>query len=239
MDRASRSKAKKNSLPAPSITMPNKKMTFVDLLVEMRELKNNFQTLSQQNAELSSENAKLKMEMTHVYKDLDFLHEKINRMEQCQLINEVEIIGVPEADDEDLGDILQKFFEHVEFTSTADTVTNMYRKKRTNNGLPGTIIVSFNNTSNKTRFVASTKKKLSSTFLRPENPRPVYINEHLTKHNKYLFYLARDLRRTKAVKYAWTDHGQILVKTDDNTDSIIINNVSTIDRIRDNNTQNN
>jgi hypothetical protein len=28
------------------------------------------------------------------------------------------------------------------------------------------------------------------------------------------------------VKYGWTDHGKILVKTDDNTDSIIINNVS-------------
>jgi Baculovirus FP protein len=200
----------------------------------MKEMKDNFYDVSQKYAELSSENIKMKNNMSQMYKDLDFLHEKINRMEQFHLLNDVEIVGVPETQDEDLGDILQKLFDHAECSPTIGAVKNVYRKKKTKNGLPGTIIATFVNNSNKTEFITATKKKkLSSSFLSSENQRPVYVNEKLTKHNKYLFYLARDLRRTKLVKYAWTDHGQIMVKTDDNTDSIIINNASTIERIRD------
>jgi Baculovirus FP protein len=149
-------------------------------------------------------------------------------------LNDVEIAGVPETQDEDLGDILQKLFAHAGCSTTISTVKNVFRKKKSKNGLPGTIVATFGNIANKTEFITTTRKKnLSSSILGSETPRPIYINESLTKHNKYLFYLARDLRRKKLVKYAWTDHGHIMVKTDDNTDSVVINNATTIERIRD------
>jgi predicted RNase H-like nuclease (RuvC/YqgF family) len=79
VDRISRSRAKKGSPPTIATTSSNtKKPTIDDLLIEMKELKNNFQALSSKNAELSLENNKLKTEMSSIYKDMDFLHDKIN-----------------------------------------------------------------------------------------------------------------------------------------------------------------
>jgi hypothetical protein len=241
MERASRSQTKKKSISGIQVTKAaTKKPTIDDLIAEINELKEGFQSVASQNVELKKENTKLKTELTEIYKDLDFLHTKINRMDQEHLMNDVEIVGVPAFQDEDLSEILLKLFDAVGHSSQDGAIMNVYRKKTPKNGLPGTIIASFNNISNKTKFVAATrKKKLDSSFLRPENVRPIYINEHLTKHNRYLYYLARDLRRKNVVKYAWTDHGSILVKTDDNTDSIAIDNVSAIERIRENSNETN
>jgi regulator of replication initiation timing len=255
MERASRSKANKKSLSNNASTSTiYKKPTIDDLIAEISELKKEHQSIIAQNGNLTTENIKLKTEMSELkaemaelkadvnglYKDTDFLHSKINRLEQTRLLSEVEIIGVPEAQDEDLSGILEKLFNHVEHPSSINVICNLYRKKKAKNGLPGTIIASFNSVSDKNQFVNSTRKKtLTSSFMCLENHRPVYINEHLTKHNKYLFYLARGLRRKGAVKYAWTDHGNILVKIDDNTDSIIIDNVTAIERIRGNSNQTN
>jgi Baculovirus FP protein len=234
MERASRSKMNKKSLSTnASLGATTKKPTIDDLMAEINELKTRHQSLH-------TENLKLKAKMAEMYKDLDFLHSKLNRMEQAQHMNEVEIIGVPETQDEDFSDILKKLFEHVEHPSPTGAIHNVYRKKSAKSVLPGTIVVSFKSFSTKMQFVTATKKKkLTSSFMCTENHRPVYINERLTKHNKYLFYLARDLRRKNFEKYAWTDHGNILVKIDDNTDSMIIDNVSTIERIREKSSQSN
>jgi hypothetical protein len=100
-----------------------------------------------------------------------------------------EIVGMPEAPDEDLGDILQKLFDDVGCLSTVVAVSNAYRKGTTKHGLPGTIAATFHKASDKTRFIKATRtKKLSSTIICPENPRPVYINESLTKHSRYLLF---------------------------------------------------
>jgi regulator of replication initiation timing len=208
-----------------------------DVLTELKSIRNIVQLLTSENVQLKSDNQKMKSELNQIFKDMDFLHSKLNNIEQNDLSNNLEICGVPAAEQEDLGEVMRKLFDHTEFPHNAETITNVYRKKKPkHSGQPGAIIATFNNAINKSNFIQIIKgKKLSSSFLGVEYPKPIYLNDHLTKHNKYLFYLARDLRRQKLIKYAWVDHGTILMKTDDNTDSMIVKNVTTIDQITEKN----
>jgi hypothetical protein len=116
-------------------------------------------------------------------------------------------------------------FREVSDTSTQPTVTDVYRLKENNkSGFPGSIIVTFNTNAEKYQFLRESKKKqLTSSFL-PSNhrQRPVYINEHMTRQNKYLFYLARTMRRQGQIKYAWFDNGRVLVKKTDGSPSVIV-----------------
>jgi uncharacterized protein YoxC len=208
------------------------------ILAEMETLRNSIQLLQQQNTELKSENQKLISENNQIFKDMDFLHYKLNKMEQNGLAKNVEIVGVPMIEHEDLGEVISKLFENTDYQHDNETITDVYRKKTPrNSGLPGTIVVSFNSTIKKMEFIEKTKgRNLTSSFISTLGTnRPVYINDHLTKHNKYLFYLARDLRRRKFVKYAWVNHGNILVKTGDNTDSMMVENVNNIESIKEKN----
>ena len=53
---------------------------------------------------------------------------------------------------------------------------------------------------------------------------PVFVSEQLTAKGARLFFLARDLSKTKQYKYCWTAHGRVFVKQDDNSRAILIKN---------------
>jgi hypothetical protein len=126
-------------------------------------------------------------------------------------------------------------FREVKFESSRSTVTEVYRTKENNkSGLPGSIIVTFNSSADKDRFLQETKKtQLTSSFLPSDHrQRPVYVNEHMTRLNKYLFYLARSMRREGHIKYAWFTNGRVLVKEADGAPSIIVDCPKTLDNLK-------
>lgn len=72
------------------------------------------------------------------------------------------------------------------------------------------------NIKNKTKLQA---KHLGFTS---NEETPVFVSEQLTAKGARLFFLARDLAKSKQYKYCWTAHGRVFVKKDDNSRSILI-----------------
>jgi regulator of replication initiation timing len=220
-----------------ALTAANERMeeTIKRILDELRSVQNNVCLMREENTALKAENSKLRKDIEHVYNDMDFLFGKVERMEQKNISKNVEISGVPALQDEDLDGVLQNLFREVNYESSASTMTDAYRLKENNrSGLPGPIIVTFKNNAAKDQFLDATKKKpLTSSFLSTDHRhRPVYINDHLTRLNKYLFYLARTMRRQGHVKYAWTDNGRVLVKQADGTPAIFVECPKTLDNLK-------
>jgi hypothetical protein len=205
------------------------------ILEELRLVQRSVQLIQDENAALKAENETLKKNVDDVFNDMDYLMGKVERIDQKILSKDVEISGVPALKDEDLSDVLHLLFREVKFESSQSTVTEVYRTKENNkNGLPGSIIVTFNSSADKDRFLQNTKKtQLTSSFLPSEHrQRPVYVNEHMTRLNKYLFYLARSMRRQGNIKYAWFANGSVLVKEADGSPSIIVDCPKTLDNLK-------
>jgi regulator of replication initiation timing len=205
------------------------------LLGELRLVQQQVDLIQHENATLKAENETLKKNVGDVFDDMDYLMGKVERIDQKILSKDVEISGVPALKDEDLTDVLQLLFREVKFESSQSTVTEVYRTKDNNkNGLPGSIIATFNSSADKDRFIQETKKtQLTSSFLTADHrQRPVYVNDHMTRLNKYLFYLARNMRRQGQIKYAWFANGRVLVKEADGAPSIIVDCPKTLDKLK-------
>lgn len=139
---------------------------------------------------LTVENKQLKSQVEKVNCELD-------RMKKHTLNSNIEIVGVPETVDENPEEISNKIFTHLGFTATNSK--SAYRKKGYKNwaGLPQPIIVTIHDKGTRDQIL-KTKRNLQTTLDShilsiPQETnnnhikRIIYLNEHLTDHNKYLY----------------------------------------------------
>jgi FtsZ-binding cell division protein ZapB len=219
------------------LTAANKNMenSLTNLMKEFQTIRHTIELLNADNAVLKEENSKLCDNVRAIFNDMDYTMGKIQHLEQKSLSNNIEISGVPALDDEDLTTVLHRLFEHTDYQFTETTIKDAYRTKpNKKSGLPGTIIATFDCQTNKNCFMMKVKgKQLSSEFINSSHCRPVYIDDHLTKVNKYLFYLARCMRRKGDIKFVWIDNGKVLVKKSEGMESIVVECPKTLDRLRD------
>ncbi|KAG8290382.1 polycystic kidney disease protein 1-like [Homalodisca vitripennis] len=83
--------------------------------------------------------------------------------------------------------------------------------------LPGrsnSIVAQFISRSRRAEWLAAAKRKRVNTtdLSRSLPPGPVFINEHLTPHNKSVLWMARSLVKEGRLAYAWIKDGKILVR---------------------------
>ncbi|CAH2088400.1 unnamed protein product [Euphydryas editha] len=60
---------------------------------------------------------------------------------------------------------------------------------------------------------------------------PVYLSEQLTAKGARLFFLSRDLVKTKKFKYCWTAFGRVFVRKDDASKIICIQNEAQVHQL--------
>ncbi len=199
------------------------------------KLRNTVELLIADNAVLKEENSKLSDDIRTIFNDMDYTMGKVQQLEQKTLSNNIEISGVPAMENEDLTEVLHRLFEHADYQFSDATIKDAYRKKpNKKSGLPGVVIATFDCLANKTCFMKKIKgKQLTSEFISSSHCRPIYINDHLSRVNKYLFYLARCMRRKGDIKYVWIDNGKVLVKKAEGMESIVVECPKTLDSLRD------
>lgn len=182
--------------------------------------------INQQN--LESRLNLLTDENTHLKNQIEKVNCELDRMKQHTLNSNIEIAGVPETDEENAEEISHQILTHLGFTEV-DIIKNAYRKKGYKNraGLPKPIIVTIRDKGTRDQIL---KKKrglqtnlctdiLTSREEQHNNNqnRIIYLNEHLTDHNKYLFKRTKDLRRSGKIYSTWVRNGYILIKETDNS----------------------
>ncbi|XP_044766189.1 uncharacterized protein LOC123322311 [Coccinella septempunctata] len=147
--------------------------------------------------QLYTENDMLKAEMGS-------LRNRLGELEQAARLNNVEIQGVPEKNDENLLHIVEKI---VRFTSRGerDRFLMAVRNKRKNIKTPR---MSLNGVSGE-----------------------FFVNEHLTLNNEILYKEARIAAKNKGYKYVWVRNGIVFCRKTDTSGIFVLKNSDSVGRM--------
>lgn len=153
------------------------------------------------------------------------LQSRVAELEQYSRKNNIEIRGVPETQGEDVVEIVKTIAEKIQIPvseADLDVVHRVPAKGNVKN-----LIVRFCSRAKKAEFVAKARKARLQTNeinFHGTNPKPVYINDHLTPANKRLFAKALNLKKENNWRFLWTEDCQIKARKTEN---------SKVHRIRD------
>ncbi len=135
---------------------------------------------------------------------------KIDSMEQVQYENDVQLVGLPEpvSETNDVTQILNLAHKQMGIDITQNDIVETTRLGRKTSSKPRDLLVKFKNKEIRNSFHEQRKK--TAPYKKTEEN--VYINDHLTRHRKELFYSAQHLFKRKKIAAAWTQQGNVLIR---------------------------
>ncbi len=188
---------------------------------EIRKLKSEVQALNKQVETLShdrdaqkKQNEKLWFEINKRALENQELKMKIDTLEQDTKMKNVRVVNFPEVDDDKniKTNIETMANDNLKIEDFEDTdVVRTWRLGRVLSKKPRDLIISFSTREKRDQFYAQCKK----TKVKLEDGSPLYVNEDLTSLRSKLFYDSRRLVKAKKLHSTWTQNGNIMVKTTD------------------------
>lgn len=174
---------------------------------DIKALRAEIKALTSQNDHLKAENERLA--------------KKVEELEQYQRSNNLEIKGVPEGLDSTA--VVKKIGELVG-EAVADADIDICHRVPTARGEDKNIIVRFVSRTKRNALLTKAKKKrLSSEDVGFDGTSTtIYVNEHLTRHNKQLLGAALAEKKKAGWKYVWVSSGRILARKNELSDAIRI-----------------
>ena len=160
--------------------------------------------------------------------------EKINAMEQFSRLNNLEIQGIPENENENLQIIFKKICEFLSLdTLSIDFIHRVpLWEKNSNKHKP--IIVRLLSRVDRDAILNAYKGKRTpqKSGLEIEGlSNSCYINEHLSQHNKTLFKQTREIAKEKVYKYVWVKNGNIFVRKNETSKITHIKNLDYLEKL--------
>lgn len=182
--------------------------------IEINELKSAYN-------ELKVDNVKLKEEIICMKTDIQANNSWLNDQEQYSKNYNVILNGIPAIPNEQPYLIAQKVASVFGCDIQPRDIEACHRLRKQPNQDTPPIIVRFTSRDKRRDFLQKRKDKKTVScheagLAGREQDRLIFVNEHLTKHNEYLLYRARLLRKQKVIKYAWVSNGSIYVRKSDN-----------------------
>lgn len=158
----------------------------------------------------------LKTELEEVKVQNRKLRTDVNANEQRDRLLNVEIVGIPERDNENLNDIILNIGKRTEIDMGSDDILQVNRvtPKLKVQGRPRNIVAKLRTRQLKDNIISQARKRrLSTKDLDIQGSIvPVYINEHLTLYNKNLLKKAKEIANIKEYQYIWTKNCRIYVR---------------------------
>ncbi|XP_077548074.1 uncharacterized protein LOC144160782 [Haemaphysalis longicornis] len=142
------------------------------------------------------------------------LTKQVALQEQYSRMNNVEIRGVPNAEDENLPQLLADIGSKVKCTITPSDIDIVHRVPTPNSPAANNIIIRFVSRDKRNDFQKKAKKArlMSKDLGRSTEATPVFFNDQLTPRNKTLFSEALKLKKAKQWQFLLTDEGVIKVR---------------------------
>ncbi|KAF9413531.1 hypothetical protein HW555_008280 [Spodoptera exigua] len=151
----------------------------------------------------------LKKELEEVKVQNRKLRTDVNASEQRDRLLNIEIVGIPERDSENLNEIILKIGKSTEIDIRNDDILQVNRvtAKLKVQGRPRNIVAKLRTRQLKDNVISQTRKRrLSTKNLDIQGSIiPVYINEHLTIYNKNLLKKAKEIANMKEYQYLRMD----------------------------------
>ncbi|XP_044756896.1 uncharacterized protein LOC123315311 [Coccinella septempunctata] len=172
--------------------------------------------------ELVTKLGKLERENELLKKQVTDLNSEVNNLEQFSRSNNIEIQNIPEKPNENIMEIISSIGRAIDQPVDSSCIDFCSRVPTNIQGRPKNIVLRFISKIRRDDFLDAYKVKRVSNSgsdgsgIRVENvSERLYINEHLSIHNKKLFKEARDIAKNKEYKYVWTQSGNILLRKND------------------------
>ncbi len=130
------------------------------------------------------------------------------------------MVGLEESNDEkdDIRQLVKVVNKKTGVKIKSSDITELNRTGKKNISKARNIIVKLKDKSLKAKLYEERKKLIT-----PRNPaKSVYINDCLTKHRQQLLYTAPQLVKRKKLFAAWSQHGNILVRKEEDSENIHI-----------------
>lgn len=208
-----------------SIQECSKRLDDVTTKIELTEKR-----LSDLENRQNKENTELKLQVA-------MLTDKVNTQEQLLLKNEIEIVGVPETKNESLIHIVKLVGNKVGVDVTDADLDSTMRAGPRNSSKPNisrSIVVRFLRKHKKDEFISAAKirKNITSKDITPDaSEHQIYINERLTKLNRYLFRETRFRSKQANFKYCWAKNGLIYVREKEGKTATLIRTIADLDNM--------
>lgn len=170
-----------------------------------------------------SENAKkidhLEAELAEVRKQNHHLKQEMHENDQRERQLNLEIVGMPESKEENLNEILIKLAKEIGITLLDNDITyiNRITPRVKVPGRNRVIVARMKNRLQKDNIISSARKaRLTTKSLGlGGEPKPIYVNEQLSVHNKQILKMAKDAAKVKNYQFTWSKNGRIYVRKND------------------------
>ncbi|KAI5635643.1 hypothetical protein NE865_11641 [Phthorimaea operculella] len=218
--------------------------TLTSIQEASRSIAASIQFLTKQNEDFRKDIIRLENQCKEDKKQIILLEDKIEELQRGQRKTTIEIKNVPKKSNENKEDLMEmvcKLAENVGCDLNTSNINDIYRVKAKNQeATNSTIIVETNSTMMKTEiltkckhFNIKQKAKLTAKHLghRTAEDTPIFVSEHLTPRAARLFFLARDLAKSKGYKFCWSAYGKIYVRKSENTPIINIKYESQVQQL--------
>lgn len=164
------------------------------------------------------------------------LKSKVAIMDQQARMNNLEISGVPEKAKEDLSTILCNIANYLGIQlSTTDI--NRINRTRPFNAVPGrpkNIVVNLKSRLLRDSILSAVRAQRGLKLMDigfPSDKRRIYINEHLTPGNKLLYKNIKAKAQATQYQFVWIRDCKIFVRKNDTSPSILIKDMSDIQKM--------
>ena len=157
---------------------------------------------------------------------------KIDELEQYGRRQNLEIVGIPETDQEDTNKIVIEVAKllNVEIAPEQISTSHRLKSKKKRNSDDDTqpsstpIIARFVNRDIRNRLYSNRKlaRDLDLKSFSVKDTQHIYINENLTHERKRLFWKAKQLAKSEGFRFFWTHNGTVLVRKSEESDILAI-----------------
>lgn len=154
---------------------------------------------------------------------IEQLKEDINEREQILLLNDIQITGVPERSGENVLHLTQAISNKLGITLESRDIVSAERvglrrlpsaSAGEEHGRPRPVIVRLARRALRDDIIKSARVRrgTDTSGVTDGSQSRVYINEHLTRNNRLLFYKAREEGKRHGWRYTWTRDGRIYMR---------------------------
>lgn len=221
------------------------------ILTDIQQTNHNIETTV---AFLASQNEELKKKIEHLEgqakKDRDqitMLENKIEDLQRDSRNTYIEIKNVPKTTNETQEDLIRmvtscSLAKNIDCQITTSDIKDIYRinvKKDTKNTpvvveTSSAIVRSNILKMSKAYNVKHPEKKLCAKQLgfATNEDTPIFISEQLTAKGARLYFLARDLIKSKIYKFCWTAYGRVYVRKNEDSPKINITSESQVHKLK-------
>ena len=185
----------------------NKRLT--DELVQYKtEIKN----LTEKDSKQQRRVERLEHQYASIKSDLKKANLKLDEFEQEKYHNSVQIVGLPDNNDEDdLKQLLKMTKDTLGIKIKASDIVTWQRLGRKESGKIRNLNITFKDNATRERVYQERKK-----LIQDERPsKSIYINDRLTKHRQSVLYTCRQQVRAKKLYAAWSQGGNILIRKEE------------------------